>query len=281
MGMSAEAMQRIQEQADAMASQLASKQGAGASEYDAVLATFGAIPSGPVTPSKGVQSQVRSTSPSGMILYENGAIYDPTTRETLFPTNPNAAISTPGSEVWLRDIQDSWSDEKAEEWREKLWKEGYQGADALQADKGGWGLDLVNALRMYHTNRYSNFGKAQPLVPQGGAANIGRGKQMRDAVDKTALRAEVKSWGDIPFAEELDDDTADYFADRVMDVAARLAKQHKGWDSTQILEGAKGRVVEEFADTPGVKGALREAEEDEMDESLRENIASLSQLSSL
>lgn len=219
-------------------------------------------------------------SPTGQIRYVNGVIADPIGGTVVYPPGDP---SVEGSEAWLRSIQDDWGEKQANTWRKRLSNQGYE-----VAETGGWAMDLVNALRTYHQARYINYGKAIPLTPKDKAS---RAAQIRKQIDPVALKEEVKTWGQVPFDEDLDPDTAEYFADRVIDVAARLAKKHPEWTPAQVIgtpssqygpaTGAYLRVEKEFAKAPGVRGALREEEEDEMDESLRNNIISISQLGSV
>lgn len=223
-------------------------------------------------------SEIVQTLPNGMTLYSNGTIYDPN-QGVLYPPDPSSAVNVVGSDVWLRDIQDRWSDDKAAEWRKKLWDQGYQGANGLQTDEGGWGMDLVNALRLYHSNRYANYGKVQPLTPKG--ASTGIGKAVRDSLDPVAIRDEVRGWGQAVFGEDLAEPEAEFFAERIMDLTAELARKNPSWSPEQVVAGAERRVQAEFVKTPGVKGELAEMEEDEMDESLRSSIVSIAQVAGI
>lgn len=212
------------------------------------------------------------TSPSGRIMFSNGVIADPSTGELLFPPVGVGRVDpseVPGSPEWLLKVQKQWTDEKANTWRQRLSEQGYE-----VAKKGGIAYDLLDALRSYHTNRYLNFGKPIPLTPRETR------KSLRRQIDFQSLKEEVKSWGEVLWSESLDDVSADFFADRTLDVAVRLMKE-KGWSSDQAIAGAGLRVQKEFIKTPGVKGALRDAEELEGDTTLRDQMASLSQVVSI
>lgn len=283
MGMSPEAIERAQKAAEAAGATLMAQAGAAANTYQAALTEFqmekggAGVPLGPLLGPGGSltkKSGILDVSASGKVMYDNGAIYDPATGQTLYPPNPTLAAGIPGSEAWIQDIQDRWSEEKADEWRKKLWDQGYQAA-GLQAETGGWGHDLLAALRAYHNNRYANNGKVQPLAP--GAGDIGTREAIRKQTDFKALVNEAKSWGD---AIELDlsDDEAESLADRLMRKRFVLAREHPEWTMDQIASGASMRVQEEFVDAPGVKGAIRDAEEDELDDSLLNDVVSISQL---
>lgn len=212
-------------------------------------------------------------SATGKIMYDNGAIYDPASGRTLYPPDSKTQATIQGSNAWLRDVQDRWSDDKVAEWRKKLANQGYQ-----VVEKGGWGKDLVDALALYHDTRYANFGKAIPLAP--GAKAGGEGAvSIRETFDKKALKQQTKGWGYDVFGEDLDDDEAEFFADRILDVAQKLARKHKGeWTTEQIHAGAEMRVQKEFAKDPAVSDALEEAEELEGDTAIRDSIISVSQL---
>lgn len=245
--------------------------------YAAARAEFGGLPWGPVLPGN---EQGTVESDTGKIMYPNGVIVDMITGQLVdgsWQTNPDIE----GSRAWLIAIQSEWSDKKANTWRERLSDLGYIPEGGL-AETGGMALDLVNALALYHTTRYLNGGTAPRVSPQKTTTGI------RKAFDPMVLKDEVKSWGQIAFGEDLDDDTAKFFADRVMDVAVRLQKQHPTWSQEQAIgspssqygpaTGAYARVEKEFTETPGVKGTLRDLEQLEGNTSLRENMVSLSQV---
>lgn len=224
-------------------------------------------------------ADVFAESPEGAIMYANGAIFDPATGRTYFPPDFATAAQIPGSRAWLREIQDKWSEDKVEEWRKKLWDQGYQGAGMLQSDKGGWGQDLIAALESYHNNRYSNYGKAVPLAP--GAEGGGIGKAVKDSIDFQSLKSQIKEWGQVPFEEDLDDDTAEFFARQFVETMQKLAKKNPGWTMEQLQSGAEQRTQKKFINAPGVERSIEEAEDDEMDNTLRDSIVSISQLSAI
>ncbi len=249
---------------------------AAASPYSVALQSFSRFPTPTSTRRLGLSPELLKVpglapqadyveEPTGKILYPNGVIADPSNGQVLFPPGDPAVA---GSEPWLAMAQANWDEKKVEAWRKQLAKQGYE-----VVRSGGWAMDVIVALRDYHRNRYLNFGNAQPLIPTTQKAR----EEIRKSTDFVALKEEIKGWGQVPFEEQLDPNTAEYFADRVMDVATRLART-KGWTPEQAVAGAQLRVQKEFVETPGVKGALREAEEDEMDESLRDTIVSISQI---
>lgn len=239
------------------------------SDYDAALKEFSGIG---VRDPRGNRGPF-ITSSTGKMLYPNGVIYDPATKQTLYPPRIQDQAQMAGSDAWLREVQDKWSDDKAEEWRKKLWDDGYD--SILKSEKGGWGSDLVDALAEYHYRRYANGGKVQPMTPGGKKEDV---KQLiRDTYDPVMLRDEVKAWGDVPFGESLTDEESDYFADKVIEVAARLAKQNPDWTVDQIQEGAKGRVFKRFTEDPQVKGLIKEQEDQEVSYKIRDSVVSLSQ----
>jgi hypothetical protein len=237
----------------------------GESTYDAARREFGFVQ----VPKKGGYIE----SDSGKRLYDSGAIYDPATGTTLYPASSDQAASVPGSDAWLQQIQESWDEDKVNEWRQKLSEQGYQ-----VAESGAWAADLSTALSQYHTNRYANGGKAIPLVPGGDVATR---EAIRKQVDFVTLKEEAKAWGQVPFGEDLDERTADYFAERIVTKMTELARKHPAWTYEQVEAGANIRVQKEFVKAPGVKGALRDAEDDEMDETLRDSIVSISQLGAI
>lgn len=273
MGMSAEELQRriakVEETVAAASSE---------DPYTQTRAEFTTVPLGPAPRSPGLG--ILSESTTGKVLYENGVIADPVTGGVpLFPTGS----VLPGSEPWIRDIQTKWSEEKANEWRKKLIEQGY---DSLVtggiATTGGMAADLLQGLRQYHYARYNNYGKAIKARPTSKDKT-----SIREQIDKVALKDEVKAWGQVPFGEDLDPKTADYFSDRIIQVAQRLAKE-KGWNAESAVAGAEVRVMKEFARDPALKdldvqigadGTLEtDTEELEGDTTLRNSIVSISQL---
>lgn len=232
----------------------------------------GQAPGIPYGRGMGVTGAEYTTNALGQVLYRNGVIFDPSERQLLFPsaTSGRDPAEVAGSPEWLVKIQEKWDENDINKWRKMLASQGYE-----VAEKGGMAYDLLGALQEYHRNRYLNYGKALPLAPGAKAGGVGR--QIREGIDMLALKEEVKGWGEVPFGEDLNESASDFFAERIVDVATRLARE-KGWEAGQALSGAQLRVQKEFAKSPGIKGALREQEEDEMDESLREHIISLAQL---
>lgn len=225
-----------------------------------VFSTFGA--DAPPAPKGEKEDYV--VSATGKIMYANGTIYDPETQSLLTP--PGKAV--PGSREWLLKIQEEWPDAEANRWRKKLAKQGYQ-----VAETGGMGWDLLEALPEFHTRRYANFGKVQPLIP-------GTGQEAPDvegAIDKVALRQEIKTWGQVPFGEDLADEEADWFTDRIIKVASRLARK-KGWTPDQALAGAQARVMEDFTKKPQVAALIQEQEDQEVSYKIRDSVLGVSQL---
>lgn len=206
-------------------------------------------------------------SATGKLLFANDVIADPTTGDVFFAPGSTA----PGSEAWILQIQETWSDKEANKWRKRLANQGYQ-----VAPEGGMAHDLLTELRNYHKARYLNYGKVQPLVPKTADDEL-----IRKSFDLEALTAEVETWGDPIYEEPLDKDVARYYAKRNIALVIRLAKDHPEWTAEQVQSGATLRTQKEFVKAPGVRGALRDAEEDEMDESLREDVVSVAQLGAI
>lgn len=210
-------------------------------------------------------------SATGKIMYPNGAIFDPATGKTLYPSSTRRAQSIQGSVPWLIRISEEWSDAKVAEWRKKLAGQGYD-----VAEKGEMADDLLFALQEYHENRYAKLGRVLPKTPGGEAAGE---VTIQETFDKQALRAEIKTWGQVPFGEDLNNDEADWLSDRVIKVAQRLFKKHKGaWTTEQVHAGAQARVFEEFADEPQVAALVKEQEDQEVSYKIRDSIVGLSDL---
>lgn len=209
-------------------------------------------------------------SATGKIMYPNGAIFDPSTGRTLYPTRPKDAENIAGSEAWLSKIQDSWSDAKIAEWRKKLANQGYE-----VAEKGGFADDLRGALYEYHNLRYSNFGKPLAKSPM---QDINTREAVRETVDFQSLKQEAKTWGQVPFGEDLSDDEADWLADKMVRKMVKLAKEHPSWTQEQVQTGAQARVMNQFSEEPQVKALVQEQEDQEVSYKIRDSIVGVSQL---
>lgn len=277
-GISPEDLQKALADPSALAQMLGIDPNAGSADpYTQAKATFAGLPRTYLTSTEAMHETDPSRfgkapyipNATGQLLYDNGVIADPASQTVLGfdRLGPNVE----GSYAWMLKIQESWSTKEANEWRKKLSNQGYD-----VATKGGMAQDLLAALQEYHTFAYLNFGKPLPKTPKGAV-----GQAVRSTFDRQALKETAKTWGQVPFEEDLDSDTAEYFADRTIDLAVELAKEHKNWSMEQIQAGAELRAQKEFIRTPGVRGAIRDAEEDEMDDSLRQNIVSIAQLGSV
>lgn len=276
----ADADQQAAAEAAALIGQFMEQKAAEGDDWASAYATFRKVV--PADPKTGIH-----TNDQGWLLYPNGVIV--TDSGVLYPTSAHGfdPEEIVGSKAWGEKIQDTWDDEKANEWRAKLWEQGYTGADGLQSEKGGMAYDLINALKAYHANRYGNGGRVLPLAPKGAA---GGELKIKDIVDPVALREEVKSWGQVPFEEDLDPDTAEYFANQVLEVARRLMKD-KGWTADRAVgtpgttqspaSGAFLRVQKQYLKDENVEEAMEQLDDDEMDETLRESIVSIAQLGSI
>ena len=210
---------------------------------------------------------------SGRILYKSGVVADPTTGEVIFPPGMYRDASTiEGSDEWIRSIQGTWTVKQANTWRKKLASQGYE-----IAESGGMGYDLLNGLKEYHRMRYLNGGTPLPLAPTTQETR----EQIRKTVDFQMLKEEAKGWGDAVFGDSLGDEEAEYFAERIVQTMTRLAKKHPEWSMEQLQSGATMRAQKEFVGDEDVSQALNEAEEDEMDETLRSSIVSISQVASI
>lgn len=210
----------------------------------------------------GVVGASYTSSPTGKIMFQNGVIADPNTRDVLFPTGE----AVPGSMMWLQEVQQKWGANEVKAWRRRLASQGYE-----VAESGGMAHDLLAALQQYHHNRYLNFGKPLALRP------ADKRQELKQQIDMFALKEEAKAWGEVPFGDSLTDDEADYFADRVIEVASRLMSK-RGFSPEQAVAGAELRVQKEFTEMPSVSEALEHQEELEGSNKLRNSIVSVAQL---
>ncbi len=207
------------------------------------------------------------SSPTGQILFPNGVIADPASGGVLFPHNDPEAE---GSAAWLREIQDSWSDNQVAKWRKRLANYGYE-----VAEEGGMAMDLVNALRDYHTTRYLNYGKPLKVAPHAGRSRV------RDTVDMAAVRERIAGWGEVLWQEPLGANEAGWLTERFIELHQELSRKHPGWTPEQVAAGAELRTQKQFLKTPEVSDRLEDLEEEEMDTSLEESLYSAAQIASL
>lgn len=219
------------------------------------------------------------TTDDGWIRLPNGVLANPETQAVIYPPRGIGAdpATIEGSEQWLRAIQETWSDKKFNNWRSKLISMGY---DTMVtggiAEKGGAALDVIDGMRAFFKIKYLNGGKPIAAAPVDQATR----EQVRSQVDYQALKERVKTWGEVPFGEQLDPATADYFADQIVREMTQLARKHPTWTLEQVSSGADMRVQKDFLKTPGVKSSVREAEreEDEMSTRIEDTFVSIAQL---
>lgn len=94
---------------------------------------------------------------TGGVMYPNGVIFDPSSGQVFMP--PSEAV--PGSFPWLQRIQETWSDDRVAGERRRLFQLGY--LSKAQAKAKGFDQTLLEALRVFHENRYKNGGRAVPI----------------------------------------------------------------------------------------------------------------------
>lgn len=214
-----------------------------------------------------VGDQPFAITPSGNMVFPNGVVVSPDGQVLPGPWMNDPDVE--GSNAWLRKIQDEWSDAKFNTWRKRLINMGYGTASGLDSS-GGQAKDILTALQEFHFTRYVNGGKPIRLIPEQKAG------QIREVVDFKAVKEDVGSWLDA-VGFDRDDDVQEFFAQQVMRTANRLMT-NKGWSPEMALSGAQLRTQEKFVKQPGVRSELKELEEDEMDESLREDAISIFEL---
>lgn len=219
------------------------------------------------------------TNGLGQYLWGNGVIADPTQQMVVYPT-PDAGIDpedVPGSPQWLIKISEKWTDAQANKWRKRLVGLHF---DAVIpggiAESGGMAQDLVEGLALYHKARYLSGGKVLPMRPGGP-----EGDAIRERLDPVVIKEQAKAWGQVPFGEDLDERTAQYFADRIVNLAVKLAGKNADWSPEQAMQGAEVRVQKEFLKNPDVKQEIQQLEDDEMSTQLRDDIISVSQIASI
>lgn len=222
------------------------------------------------------------TNDLGQILFGNGVVADPSTGDIFYP-NPASGIDpsdVPGSPEWLHKIQTSWSEAKANQWRKKLVSMGYDTAvTGGIAPSGGMAMDLIEGLRQYHATRYLNYGTVQKLTPKGTKHESPH--DVKKSLDFDSLVEETRGWGQVPFGEDLTDEEAKYFANRMVTVLSRLQRQHPEWSQSQLSSGATTRVQKEFLDVPEVADETDKQDDLEGDTTLRKHIVSAFQLGSI
>jgi hypothetical protein len=196
------------------------------------------------------------TNETGALYFNNGAIANPESGEVFFPPNdPSVA----GSPAWLRKIQDEWSQETINTWRQRLRQYGYD-----VAKEGGFDQVLRDQLAEYHRVRYVNYGK--PL-PYDQAADLGLAE---DVVlpDKSSVHNAVRSHFQRVFGDEPTDEELDEWSGFVMKQARRLQRR-KGYTADYAAMAAEERFIERFETDPQVQYVMEQEEENtELSDSL-------------
>lgn len=216
----------------------------------------------------------KTVAPSGKILYRNGVIADPVSGEVQYPPNTQVAKNIRGSEPWLHSIQKDWSEKKSNEWRKKLIAWGYEPEGGL-APTGGMALDLIAALRMYHTTVYANYGDPIKARPVGVDAK----KKVRDSVDMATLRATARNlYGTMDLGDPSDAE-AEQFADSVIQTAIEMVRS--GIPVAQAVSRASNKQQETLMESPTGEEALRIQGAQETSTKLRDKLFTIGQLSSI
>ena len=257
-----------------------SQLGSGSSDYASVASLFGA---------QGLASQMRAslglggqtpgpltpTAAQGWTRLPNGVLINAAQQSILFPTKADGLdpAEIEGSEEWLISIQDSWSDAKFDSWRKRLIKQGFDQAVGGIAPKGGFAADLKAGLRAYWQTAYLNGGKPIAFAP-----STQTREAIRKQVDFVSLKEEMKTWGQVPFGEDLADSEAEWLADKLVGKMTELARAHPEWSFAQLQTGAETRVQREFTEDPNVTPLLKEAQDQEVSYNLRDSILSIAQL---
>lgn len=187
------------------------------------------------------------TNKSGALFFDNGVIADPTTGDVFMP--PNKA-DVPGSFAWLENVQESWGEDKINEWRKRLSDYGYD-----VAKKGPLDQTFLAALQGYHQSRYLNGGK--PLPVDAAAAGKTGEERVFDPVEiRNAVRQQFRTaFGDDPSDAELEE-----WSGFIKSTARRLVNK-KGYDPADAAVATEERFIEKFETDPKVK-FLQDAEED-------------------
>lgn len=186
------------------------------------------------------------TNESGALLYENGVIADPSSRNVYFPANDE---SVPGSFAWLENVQEEWDEEKINEWRKRLSQYGYDISDSGPIDQV-----FLTTLQAYHRDRYLNGGKAVPLDASR-AGKTGEDRIFDPAQLRNAIRQKFRvDWGDDPSEAELES-----WEKFTRTWARKMVQQ--GYSPEQAGMAAEERFIEKFESDPKLQ-FFQEAEEE-------------------
>lgn len=160
------------------------------------------------------------TSDEGAIRFPNGTVVGPD-GSVLYDPSQNA----PGSPQWMRAAA-NWSQDEIDEWRQRLKSMGYLSKDS----KGGFTLELQNALSNYWTSYYRNGGK--PIASEQGAD--GGKPELPPPIDYSDFIAEAKNSMRSQLANALgvqpDEKLVNQFAQYVVRTAAQLQTQYRRED---------------------------------------------------
>jgi hypothetical protein len=190
----------------------------------------------------------------------------------LYPTDPLAREKAAGTKEWLAKAQETWSDKKVQRWRKELVEQGYDQLVPTLKKSGGWGQDLMEALRLYHESRYSNLGEAIPVVP-----TIDTKRQAKRVVRQTFTDDELEIEVRDMFRESFDDDPDEAELEHWKNMIRRAAMKYarKGRTGADLVSATEAKVTNDFLDDPVVK---RHMEFEEENTELADGIAGMAQV---
>lgn len=189
-----------------------------------------------------------ATETSGDFMrFKNGVIVDQTTGDVLY--EPGSAV--PGSPGWRQAIVRNWSDEKAQEWRTRLYKLGYD-----VDKKGGMDVQLLQGLQAYWTSRYQMGGEEVPLSVAAHRDEREKLVNVREEFGAT-IRNDIRETYRRIYGTDPTDGEVEALSSTVFDTAMKLQRAKKG----NFVQEAVERNVEKMEGSPEAR-LLTDAEEE-------------------
>jgi hypothetical protein len=227
-----------------------------------------------VTPSQLVAGGTFAINPdTGWMQYANGVLVDPNV-----PLGAVGGVAfrpdsdAPGSPIWLRQVQTSWSPEQIGSWKKRLQEYGFISKD--QAKTQGIDATFLDALRRYHELRYQNGGKPLATDLTGAEGTDEFNLTARDF--QVQIRNDVREQYRATFGNDPSDAELEEWTRFVTQTSLRAQKAlgRKGAPpSTALSLGAteaEERLIEELQGSPEAT-LLRESAEENT--SLRDALA--------
>lgn len=212
------------------------------------------------------QPRFQEQEETGWIRYANGVLVP---AGAPLGTTPGAvsviydpASKAPGSGAWQREVVSQWGPDKVAEWRKRLIEFGYL---PKEAKKGGADATFMNALALYHNNRYINGGKPIAVDASASAGGADRPKLVNLEDFQAQIRNDVREqyqrvYGIRPTDGEVQQ-WSDYIIRQGMDLQRKFRRKYDSPMTDTAATEAEERFIEKIESTPQAQ-FLRESEEE-------------------